>query len=301
MPRLSTERVIPACATRWIRQSEAMFDPAQLISRLGGIARGVQLQQFGITRHRLAAAVDAGEIRRVRPGTFASFDADPSELAAVRHGGALTCSAALRRHGVWVLSAEGTRHVWVGRRGRTHTHPDCTCVSHFFRGAPPLSLAVVEDALVHLHRCEGAESFFASLESAWHLGLLPKAARARIRAALPASARWLVDLASRDAESGLESLLRLRLHLLGIALNSQVSIPNVGRVDFVVDGRLIIEVDGKENHEGPTMRHKDLKRDAAASALGYETLHFDYAQIIHDWPSVQQAILGALARLRDHA
>ncbi len=49
------------------------------------------------------------------------------------------------------------------------------------------------------------------------------------------------------------------------------------------------------------MRHKDLVRDAAASALGYETLHFDYSQIVFDWGSVQTAILAALTRLRDHA
>ncbi|WP_307363064.1 type IV toxin-antitoxin system AbiEi family antitoxin domain-containing protein [Microbacterium murale] len=278
-----------------------MFDPASLISHLGGIARGVQLQQFGVTRHRLAAAVSSGEIQRLRPGTFASFDANAADLAAVRHGGALTCSAALRRHGVWVLSAEGPPHVWVGRRGRVHQHPGCACVSHFFRGIPPLSLAEVEHALLHLHRCEGAESFFASFESAWRLGLLSRPARNRIRAALPASDRWLVDFARHDADSGLESLLRLRLHLLGIAVECQVTIPTVGRVDFVVGGRLIIEADGKENHDGPSMRHKDLTRDAAASALGYETLHFDYAQVIYDWPTVQQAILGALTRLRDHA
>src|SRR5690606_8366426 len=104
-----------------------------------------------------------------------------------------------------------------------------------------------------------------------------------------------------DADSGLESLLRLRMHQLGIRLDCQVVIDGVGRVDFVVDGRLIIEADGKQNHDGASMRHKDLVRDAAASGLGYETLHFDYAQIIHDWTTVQAAILAALARLPQRA
>ncbi|MGP6175788.1 DUF559 domain-containing protein [Microbacterium sp. A196] len=278
-----------------------MFDPALLIARLGGIVRGVRLQEFGVTRHQLAIAVDAGEIRRLRPGTFASPDAHPAEVNAAMHGGALTCSAGLRQHGVWVLAAVGSAHVWVGRRGRVHPHARCSCVSHFFRGTPPFGLAEVEDSLVHLYRCEGAESFFASFESAWQLRLLSKPARDRVRAALPASARWLVDFARPDAGSGLESILRLRLHLIGIALECQVQIVGVGRVDFVADGRLIIEVDGRENHDGPLMRHKDLMRDAAASAIGYETLHFDYAQVIHDWPNVERAILGALARLRDYA
>lgn len=78
-------------------------------------------------------------------------------------------------------------------------------------------------------------------------------------------------------------------------------IDGVGRVDFVVDGRLIIEADGKENHDGPHERHKDRVRDAAASALGYETLRFDYAQLIHDWDTVQRSILAALQRTAQRA
>ncbi|WP_270366002.1 DUF559 domain-containing protein [Microbacterium algeriense] len=74
-------------------------------------------------------------------------------------------------------------------------------------------------------------------------------------------------------------------------------IDGVGRVDFVLGDRLILEADGDENHGSPTRRHIDRIRDAAASRLGYETLRFDYAQIVHDWPTVQAAVLGALHRL----
>lgn len=121
--------------------------------------------------------------------------------------------------------------------------------------------------------------------------------RSRRRRELPRAAGWLLDLAQSDAQSGLESLLRLRLHLLGIRLDCQVPVPGVGRVDFVVGGRVILEADGKENHS-QAKRHADLKRDAAASALGYETLRFDYAMIVHDWPTVVAAILPALGRSR---
>ena len=111
----------------------------------------------------------------------------------------------------------------------------------------------------------------------------------------------MISIARPDADSGLESLLRIRLHTLGIRLECQVVIDGVGIVDFVIGGRLILEADGKENHDGKTNRHKDLVRDAAASRIGYETLRFDYAQLIHDWPTVQSALIGALRRLRDHA
>lgn len=274
-----------------------MFDPHDLLTRLGGLAQGAQLQDYGVSRMQLSRAVRSGQIERLRPGVFATHGAADAERDAARHGGALTCAAALRHLGVWVMSTEPAPHVWVGRRGRIYPHSGCRCVSHYFRtGRVRFGVVDVETALLHLFRCEGEESFFASLESALKQRKLTRSACARVRVALPAHARWLIDFARSDSDSGLESLLRLRLHLLGIALDCQVVIGGVGRVDFVVDGRLIIEADGKENHDGSTMRHKDLVRDAAASALGYETLHFDYAQIIHDWSAVQRSIISALQR-----
>lgn len=274
-----------------------MLDPATVITNLGGVARGTRLQKHGISRKRLANEVREGTIVRVRTGVFAVPRTEAAVCVAAAHGGALTCGSALRQHGVWVL-ADADLHVWLGENGRRHPHPQCTCVSHHFAGSTRFGVATVETALIHLRACAGDEAFFAAFESAWNRKLLSRAARSRIRSALPASAHWLIDLARGDAESGLESLLRLRLHLLGIRLDCQVTITGVGRVDFVIDGRLILEADGEGNHGSPQKRHRDRMRDAAASALGYETLRFDYAQIVHDWARVQPAILAAVRRTR---
>ncbi|MGM7668913.1 endonuclease domain-containing protein [Microbacterium sp. A93] len=274
-----------------------MFPPADLLARLDGVARGTLLQAYGCTRNQLAADTNAGKIRRVRPGVFALPTADTKVVAAAAHGGALSCAAALRAHGVWMLpDPDAGIHVWLGGAGRKHPHEGCSCVTHYSPGRAELGLAPVATALIHVYRCLDQETFFAAYESAWNSRLISAVDRARIRQELPDSAAWLLDLARADAQSGLESILRLRLHLLGIQLDCQVEIDGVGRVDFVIGGRLILEADGKENHAGADKRHKDLIRDAAASALGYETLHFDYAMIVHDWPRVVAAILPALAR-----
>ncbi|MFB7250208.1 endonuclease domain-containing protein [Microbacterium sp. NPDC056234] len=275
-----------------------MLDPETLLITLGGIARGRTLQRHGVSRKALAAHADAGSIRRVRAGVFAANGTDEAIVRAAAHGGALTCEAALKLRGVWTLAEHPLPHVWMGTNGRRHPHSGCNCVSHFFDGRTQFGIATTETSLIHVFTCAGEEAFFASLESALRKNLLSRAARARIRDALPASARWLIALARADADSGLESLLRLRLRILGIRLDCQVVIDGVGKVDFVIGGRLIIEADGKENHDGEMKRHKDLVRDAAASARGYETLRFDYAQIVHDWPSVLPAILAALHRAR---
>ncbi|MGW9158542.1 MULTISPECIES: endonuclease domain-containing protein [unclassified Microbacterium] len=274
-----------------------MLSVTDTIRHLGGIAQGKRLQALGFSRQTLASSVGRGEIERVRDGVFAIGPLSAQVRSAIEHGGALTCVSVLRTYGIWVLPTEDAPHVWLGPDRHALRHPHCTCVSHYYRGTPPLGSAPVETALLHLRRCAGDEAFFAAYESAWRLGALTSAGRSRIRAALPRTARWLIDLARSDADSGLESLLRLRLHLLGLRLDCQITIDGVGRVDFVVAGRLILEADGEENHGSSSHRHRDRARDAMASRLGYETLRFDYAQIVHDWPSVKAAIGGALRRL----
>lgn len=275
-----------------------MFTPALLLTRLGGVARGVQLQRLGCTRRGLADAVHNGSITRIRNGVFAVPNADDKMVRTAAHGGALTCADALRAHGIWILpEPDDEIHVWLGGAGRHFEHDECDCTVHFSRGRAEPGLAPVVAALIHAYRCLEPEAFFAAYESAWNQRKLSAADRHRIRAELPKSATWMLDLARSDAQSGLESLLRFRLHLLGLTLDSQVVIDGVGRVDFVVGGRVIVEVDGKENHEG-SRRHVDLMRDAAASALGYESLRFDYAMVVYNWDLVVAAILPALDRAR---
>ncbi|UUE21789.1 endonuclease domain-containing protein [Microbacterium sp. J1-1] len=275
-----------------------MIDVVFILKHLGGVARGTTLQGFGCSRSRLSAECRSGRISRVRPGVFASGEASDQAITAAAHGGALTCGSALRARDVWTLEEPTQVHVWMGVGGRRHHPPSCGCIAHFTPGRMDLGVAPIDVALVHAFTCYGAEFFFAAYESAWNKRMLSAAARASIRARLPLTARWLVDFARPDAESGLESLIRLRLHLMGIEVHVQVAITGVGRVDFVIEGRVILEADGRENHAGSAHRHRDLLRDARASDLGFETLRFDYAMILHSWDVVAAAVLAALARAR---
>ena len=279
-------------------QHRTMIDVNVLLGRLGGVARGTRLQAFGCSRSRLGAECRAGRIVRVRSGVFASRGAAIDVVAAAAHGGALTCGSALRIREVWTLEAPTEVHVWMGLGGRRHHPKQCGCVAHFTRGRMDVGIAPIEVALTHAYACYGEEFFFAAYESAWNKRMLTAAARAHVRSALPATARWLVDFARPDAESGLESLVRLRLHLIGVAVRTQVVVDGVGRVDFVIEGRVILEADGRDNHEGAEKRHRDLMRDAVASGLGFETLRFDYSMILYSWDVVAAAILAALARAR---
>lgn len=269
------------------------FEVARTLEERGGVARAASLIRAGATREDIRRAARRGVIEPVRRGVYCvPATSGPVRMAAL-HGGELACASALRARGIWTLAGLET-HVWLGERGRAHAHDGCGCVTHRDRGISAFGIVPVEQSLVQVAACLGAEAFFAAFESAWNQNLIDRQARSEVRAALPARFRWLVDIARPDAQSGLESILRLRLHRLGIFLECQVWIDGVGRVDFVLDGCIILEVDGRENHEGPSFRRRDLRRDAAAAVRGYETLRFDYTLVVYDWPVVEAAILARL-------
>jgi very-short-patch-repair endonuclease len=298
--------------------SVATSEVEQWCDRLGGVARTSDLLAAGVDAESIARARRDGGIERIRSGVYAGPTAAADVVNAARHGGMLGCASRLRRAGVWLLDDDDRVHVVMAKHGRAHAHEDCACVLHWTGSTSALGESTVVEALAQLLGCRGVEAFFAALESAMRKRVIDKAGVARLRAKVPAMHRRFVDFARWDADSGLESLLRLRLRRHRIELRSQVTIDGVGRVDFVLGDRLILEADGKANHvdgfDGPptedapgaasgpaSKRHKDLVRDAAAAERGYVALRFDYAQIIHDWPRVEAAVLACVAHGRHRA
>ena len=242
---------------------------------------------------------------RPRNGIYCLPGTSPAIVEALSHCGLIACVTASRDYGLWTLDLGGDEpvHTWVDadhRPVRVALHPDAgtraCCVFH--RDAaiePPDGGRVgILHALVQVLRCRGVEAFFAALESALRQSLIDDDQRARLRAALRGQDRWLVDFARSDADSGLESILRLRLHRHGIGVASQVRIPGVGVVDFVIGDCLILEADGATH--GGDNRHRDLVRDAVAMSLGFVTLRFDSAMILHEWDVVEAVVLAAVRR-----
>lgn len=277
-----------------------------VLRTIGPIARTHELRAKGVSKRELARAHREGEILKIRQGVYAAPETTDGLIHAAQHGGTPGCATAGREHGLWMLEAEKepALHVWLGHTSERHecARTDCGGVrNHWDAGIAELgTMPPVRNTLLQIAQCMGEEPFFVALESALRQNLLAHDAIRWLRRRLPEEMRWLLKIAHTDADSGLESLLRLRLHLLGIELRSQVFIEGVGEVDFVLGDRLIIEADGKKNHDddpgeqplSPSRRHKDLARDARAAALGYETMRFDYALIVHDWPTVEAAIIA---------
>jgi len=271
-----------------------MQELGAVLGRMGGIARTSELRAAGVSEGAIADAVTDGVLVRVRRGTYAAAETPALVRHALTHGGALCCASAAAHHGMWVLEPEAALHVWLGPNGRAHAADGCRPRVHRDEGRHPRGIVSPRVAVRQMLDCLGAEAFFCALESGLRHRILGAADVAWLREHVPRTHRRLVDLARKDADSGLESLIRLRLHLLGIEVRTQVRIGGVGVVDFVVGDRLILEADGSTH--GGDHRHRDLVRDAVATGLGFVTLRYDYALIVHDWPLVEDAILSALGR-----
>ncbi len=254
----------------------------------------------GASRRTIEQQVRRGVLHRVRRGVYASAAACSAAVEAAEHGGALGCETAARHLGIWVLDDTST-HVWLSQDGhhRTESSGSCTCVRHWDSvrsGAAFFSIPPVVRILIQIHGCRGDEAFFVALESARRQGLLPTEELRRLSDGVNDRGRRLVAFSRDDADSGLESLVRLRLRRFGWEVRSQVSVTGTGRVDLLIDGWLIIETDGRENHERATHRHRDLVRDATSASWGHVTLRFDYALVLHDWDLVERAIVATMRR-----
>lgn len=101
------------------------------------------------------------------------------------------------------------------------------------------------------------------------------------------------------AESGPETLVRMRLRSLGLRVRSQMVIDGVGRVDLVVGDSLVIEVDSVSHHTDLDAYRRDRERDRRLRAMGYVPVRLTYDQVLNRWPEVEADIL-AMVRRREH-
>lgn len=268
---------------------------AALCLAAGGVLRTRALLEAGWSKRQISHAVSSGGICRVRRGVFRAASADPRVVQAALVGGSPACLTAAEVYGLWVVQHRGF-HVAHGSSG--HRHAQDSVYVHHWDDGPPVPVGVLPAlprVLVQIARCAGAEAFFVALESALSQRLLSVQDVSWIRLRIPPPMRELVDFARDDADSGLESIVRLRLRPHGIRITPQFSVDGVRRSDLLIGDRLLIEIDGKPHHEGEVRRHKDYVRDAEAALWDYETLRFDYSLVIHDWPLVEAAILAKVA------
>lgn len=229
---------------------------------------------------------------RPRNGWVALADADPALVFAAAHGVVLSCITQAKRLGLWVMDAS---EIHVAAR-----HPKSQVVwkegvRHWARPLimrPPWRLEdPIENVLELVSNCQPRELALTVLDSALNRGLVTLQGLDT----LPLSTRFrdLLGSSSPFADSGLETLFRTRLSWLGVPIRTQAWVLG-RRVDLLIGDRLIVQIDGL-HHEG-AQRGKDIRHDTVVQLEGYRVLRFSYAQVVHHWEEVEEAILRAIAR-----
>jgi very-short-patch-repair endonuclease len=253
------------------------------------------LRARGLRRTDLRRAVEGGALARVRRGWYCTPSTAPEVVTAARVGGRLTCLEALRIHGTWILGVSGV-HVRVADGVAVIHQPGIRIHWTAQRVGPGLDS--VEEALTTAVACVDLRALVVVADSLVNRGILTPV---RLQAVLGVTPRGRRVLAVHDpqAESGVETLVRLALRRHRVRARSQVAIPGVGRVDFLIGDRLVIEADGYDWHGGREEFERDRERDRELVRRGYIVIRASYRQVMTDLDRVIGSALDVIRR-REH-
>lgn len=281
------------------------------------------LRAMGKSQRDIRRAVERGLMLVVRRGHYAVPGTDPALIRAVRVGGVATGTTASRVRGLWTppdarISAppdtasltppDARLHVAVPRNAPRLHDPDDgdeplvrseSVVLHWsdpaaVAEAAPMGIAPPLMMLEHVFVAHPTDRAVAVTDSALKHRYIRTVDLHALAARLPSHLRTAVHSATSRSDSGIESIGRFRLRLLGLDVEVLVRLDRVGVVDLLIDGWLVVEMDGREFHDGDRFE-RDRRRDLEAATARYRTLRFSWRQVMFDWPAVEAAILAALA------
>lgn len=229
---------------------------------------------------------------------YALVGAPDEVVAAACFAAKPTCVSALARWGIPVVDPVPGTHLLVPESRHVvatslrsldavvvHRHASAESAG---LGYAPVSVAT---ALGHAARCLTRRSLVAAADNALHRRIVSLSEldfAGRNMSGLGGG--QLIRLVDPAAESVVESLARLELLDAGLSFRSQVRLDDVGRVDFLVEDCVVVEVDGREAHDNAVAFARDRRRDRAAQQLGLAVARFTYADVVHQAGTVAREV-----------
>lgn len=273
----------------YVSELDCLLGRDAVVSRPGLIAAGIGDAQI----RRL---VRADCLRRLRAGWFAAPNADPTVCRAVSLGGALSCVSALSQRGVWVPEREArVLHIRMNgyRRRGIRNMPGV----RFCAGVGPTHGAVddLESSVLAATYCLDGVELTAVFDSLLNKRIVGAEQLRHLLAGRSERVQRCLEAADGSAESGTETVLRLYFRARGIAYRTQVVIPGVGRVDFLVGRRLVVEADSRAHHAGDGIE-RDRDRDLEAHRRGFLPFRTSYQQVFYRFEAVAAALDAVLSR-----
>lgn len=281
-----------------------------LASVHGGVVTTSLATSVDADEHVLSHLCRSGALVRLRRGAYvlssAWTDASPEGRLALRtraviatqSGWVASHASALVLHDL-PLSGVSTSvvdvHGPVQRtrlRSGVRVHPFMPDEPQIDRGGTPCIPLPLALAQVLLR--DGRDPVMVPLDAALHRGSLLEhviEALDRLHPTIRARARAMKHLLASDpkSESPGETRTRLLLLDLGHTVQSQITMcePSgrmIGRVDFLVDGQVIVEFDGLVKYEGSDGKQalaREKAREDRLRALGYAVVRLTWADLAH--------------------
>ncbi len=279
-----------------------------------------ELRALGKSDHAIRLAAARGAITPVRRGHWATPDTPEQVLRAARVGGVATATTASRALGLWTPpDPDSSFRRAPGRPDRLHFAVPGTCGRLRDPDDPSVPLTARADVAIHwtapdllagTSRSRLADPLlmaahvFASQPPERALAVLDSALRARhlrqrdlaaLAGIIPAHLRTVLQRADPRSDSGVETIVRFLLRARGLHVETLVDLSRIGEVDLLVEGRLIVECDGREFHDEAAAFERDRGRDLSAARLRYRVLRVTWHQVLFRWEEVKAAVFAALA------
>ncbi|BAS07547.1 hypothetical protein AHiyo4_09690 [Arthrobacter sp. Hiyo4] len=247
------------------------MDIYEFLKRTGGVARTAQLLSAGYSRTDIEHLTARG-VTQPRRGILVLPAANADFVAAIRHNARLTCASAAEHYGLWLRNPPAEHHLACNHG---HSKGFIRHRTSRFNPHPTLPLAAVEDVVLHAIGCLPAPASTAIATSAVRLHGVPLEL---LKDQLGGDRSRPVLAALRELDLRAESIVEVDAQYLfranGIAFDAQVQIPGIGRVDFLIEGFLIVEVDGFAFHSTRKALRQDLARNNASTVNGYAVLRY---------------------------
>ncbi|WP_085482370.1 hypothetical protein [Agreia pratensis] len=294
----------------------------------GGVASRNTLLSLGATPRMIDHARSVRLLQPIRRGIYASAEADLDQRRAIRLGGKVACLSALRRHRVWA-GLDTRLHVCLrrcahdlrideaasvglsalSRRSDTNFVADPGAPRLHWQRSEPRDVAEssyqrdwLMPPLVSLRQavlCQNEEHAIASIDSALRTGFITKSQVDRLFTQLPARLQCLRAEIDPTADSGNETVVRVRLRRAGFVVETQFPVPGTSRFDLLIDGVVTLDIDSRRWHRDDAQISWDFDKALCSFGAGLPSLRILPRHIYESWPQTSAVIRRTVSEAKE--
>ncbi|WP_182911368.1 MULTISPECIES: endonuclease domain-containing protein [Actinomyces] len=273
------------------------------VASLHGAAHSDEVAHTPAEQEAVKVALAAGLLHRQGRSLLVALHTDHRTVVARSFRGHLTCASAAEVLGYPVLHPPEEVHVAVSRnhgvRASVKRPLDGVRLHRVLELTPMtvdgLPLVVPAQVVACCLVCMDETPAVAVADAALHRGdVTREEVSDLLTSRYAATARNRLAQTEPGTRSVLETVVRLALRRAGLRVECGVWIEDVGEVDFLVEGWLILEIDGYEFHSSREQIRKDRHREHAAARLGYVTIRLPHQDVMEGERAIVSTVVGAM-------